>query len=363
MVPIKQFTRAMLGGGAAGPLYVVFFVTERCNANCGHCLLGHWRRAEDELTLDEIERWVRNMPEFFFLLPTGGEPFLRNDLPQIIRLFAKHCGVSNVGIPTNGLLTDQIVESVERILAENPALDFAVDVSFDGVGEDHDRIRGVPGLFDHAVETARALRLISERNPRFNLNAALTISSFNQKKLSSTLDFIVRELRIGNVNQLLVRGRPRAADALDIDPRNYAALNRRLEQFIADGVMKGYSGYDIAGGINALKIVRQQTIEKTLATGSRQVACQAGRLGAVVRADGGLFPCELLDDRIGGLRESGFDFMSIWRSEEAQRVRRKIRDTKCFCTYECFMTLNVLFDPLKSIDVARHWAELKISKR
>jgi MoaA/NifB/PqqE/SkfB family radical SAM enzyme len=363
MVPIRQFARAALGGGGHNPLYVVFFVTERCNANCGHCLLGHWRRAEEELTLDEIERWARKMPEFFFLLPTGGEPFLRPDLPDIVRLFTKHCGVRNAGVPTNGLLTERIVESVGRILAENPSLEFAVDVSIDGIGGDHDRIRGVPGLFDRATATIRALQRIAEKDTRFNINAALPVSALNQHNLGPTLDYIVRELRIGNVNQLLARGRPRTAAALEVDPRNYSALNRRLEQYILDGALSGYSGYDIAGGVNALKIVRQRTIEKTIAAGRPLVACRAGRLGAVVRADGAVFPCELLNDRIGGLRDSDFDFMSLWRSDAARAVRRKIRDTNCFCTYECFMTLNVLFDPLKSLEIARRWAELKMRKR
>jgi radical SAM protein with 4Fe4S-binding SPASM domain len=86
------------------------------------------------------------------------------------------------------------------------------------------------------------------------------------------------------------------------------------------------------------------------------VSCRAGALGDVVRANGDVFPCEILDERLGGLREMDFDFKKIWRSERAREVRGIINKSECACTYECFMTLNVLFDPIASLDIAREWA-------
>ena len=86
-------------------------------------------------------------------------------------------------------------------------------------------------------------------------------------------------------------------------------------------------------------------------------------LGAVVRANGGVFPCETLDERIGGLREMDFDFTKIWRSERAREVRRIIKKSECACTYECFMTLNVLFDPIASLQIAREWAARRAGGR
>ena len=362
MIPLHLFTRALTAGDAAYPLYVVFFVTDRCTARCAHCLLGHEVCTQRELSLDEIQRWAKNMPEFYFLLPTGGEPFLRPDLPDIVRLFVQHCRVRNAGIPTNGSLTDNVVVSVERILTENPALDLAVDVSFDGTRELHDSIRGVDGLFDKAVATYRALEKIARGNRRFNLDVAVTVSALNQDRLDELLDFLVGDLGVKNINHLLVRGRPRDPAALEVDPEQYKRFNRRLEGYMNNGTLRGYTGYGEAAGINALKLVRQRAIERTVESGRRQVMCRAGRQGAVVKPDGRVFPCELLDRPMGSLRDADFDFKKIWRSKQARGVRRYIQDSKCFCTYECFMTLNVLYDPEQAARIAVRWAQLRAQK-
>jgi len=352
----------MLAGRRADPLYVVFFVTEQCTARCGHCLLGQRECTGHELTLEQIERWARRMPEFYFFLPTGGEPFLRADLPDIVRAFVRHCGVRNVGIPTNGSLTDSVVTAVERMLAENPNVDLAVDVSLDGPADLHDRIRATPGLFEKATATFRALAEIANKQKRFNVNAAVTISSHNQATAMDFLDYLVDDLGVRNINHLLVRGEPRCPDSLHVNIENYKAFNRKLEHAMKTGRLCGYHGYDVAGGVNAMKLVRQDVIARTAETGRGQVACHAGRLGAVVRADGSVYACELRHECLGTLRDAEFDFRKIWRAPQARAVRRRIRDEKCFCTYECFMTLNVLFDPVQSLRVAREWAALRAAR-
>jgi MoaA/NifB/PqqE/SkfB family radical SAM enzyme len=359
MKPAKMFARALLKGEGADPLYLVFFVTEQCTARCGHCLLGQWDCATDELTLDEIERWARAMPPFYFLLPTGGEPFLRADLPDIVRLFARHCGIRHAGIPTNGSLPQAAVAAMERMIADNPDLQLAVDVSLDGPADLHDRMRNTPGLFDKAVATYSQLAALAARAPNFQINAAVTLSAANQTSALDFLDYLTGELGVRNINHLLVRGEPRDPNAKNVSVENYKAFNRKLEQAARAGRLPGYRGYAEAGGINAMKLVRQDVIARTAETGRRQVRCQAGRLGAVVRAGGGVYACELRRDKLGSLRDSDFDFRRIWRSPEAVAARRAIEKQKCHCTYECFMSLNVMFDPVQSLRVARKWVELK----
>lgn len=344
-------------------MYVVFFVTERCTASCSHCLLGDREAEGDELSLDEIERWAEKMPPFYFLLPTGGEPFLREDLPDIVRVFVRRCGVGNVGIPTNGSLTGAVVEGAGRMLAENPGVEFAVDVSFDDIGEAHDRSRNCTGLFVKARETFLELKKLAAANGRFNLNAALTVSSLNQDRLPEIVDYLVNDLGAANINHLLVRGKPRDASSLGVDAEKYRALNSLLDRYISEGKLRGYSGYGIAGGINAMKSVRQDVIARTYETGEGQVACRAGTLGAVVRPGGDVYPCENIDLPMGNLRASGYDFRRVWRSAEARKARGWIKETDCNCTYECFMTLNVLFDPASAIKIGAKAASRTAGRR
>ena len=72
----------------AMPVYMVYFITDACNAKCKHCLLADgahpgWETPtmefkRKELSLEEIDKVTASMGKsLMFLLPTGGEPFLR----------------------------------------------------------------------------------------------------------------------------------------------------------------------------------------------------------------------------------------------------------------------------------------------
>jgi hypothetical protein len=53
----------------------------------------------------------------------------------------------------------------------------------------------------------------------------------------------------------------------------------------------------------------------------------------------------MLDTKLGNLRENGYDFPAIWRSERAREVRKQILETKCYCIHQCFLSNNILFNP------------------
>jgi len=82
-----KFAPRMFVKRGALPLYFILFVTKNCNARCGHCLLGSHIRHTGELTLDELEKVSASMDDMIFFTPTGGEPFLRQDLARSSRCF------------------------------------------------------------------------------------------------------------------------------------------------------------------------------------------------------------------------------------------------------------------------------------
>ena len=65
---------------------------------------------------------------------------------------------------------------------------------------------------------------------------------------------------------------------------------------------------------------------------------------------------------IGNVRDVDYDFMKLWNSPKAEELRHDIRHNKCFCTYECFLTVNILFNPLVLPRVGWQWAQLKAAK-
>jgi MoaA/NifB/PqqE/SkfB family radical SAM enzyme len=77
-------------------------------------------------------------------------------------------------------------------------------------------------------------------------------------------------------------------------------------------------------------------------------------------ANGDVLACELQEDRIlGNVRDYDYDFKRIWHSPKADETREWIGKTKCYCTYECFLTVNILFNPLMYPVILREWASLK----
>src|SRR5215210_4123264 len=150
---------------------VIFFVTSRCNAKCETCFYHEELNRPGDLTFEQIERVSRTMPEVTDLWLSGGEPTLRHDAVEVIRLFVENNGVRRVIIPTNGLLKARTFELVDGALSLHSDLHLYRNVALDGYGETHDRVRGVPGNWGRTLECIRALYPLKEKyGERFRLN-------------------------------------------------------------------------------------------------------------------------------------------------------------------------------------------------
>jgi MoaA/NifB/PqqE/SkfB family radical SAM enzyme len=91
------------------PVETTFFVTSRCNAACSYCFYSkNLNQSANELSPSEIGRLFSSFGPLIRVLISGGEPFLRDDLPQIIHAICKHSNPHHITIPTNGLLTGKI---------------------------------------------------------------------------------------------------------------------------------------------------------------------------------------------------------------------------------------------------------------
>ncbi len=364
-----KFAPRILYKRGASPLYFVLFVTKNCNARCGHCLLGSHVRHTGELTIDEIEKVSRSMDDMLFFTPTGGEPFLRKDLPEIVKIFHKNNHAPNVGIPTNGSLTGRVVDSTREMLDANPDLDLHVDISIDGIGDDHDRFRGFKGLFDRATRTYRELRVLEKHYPHFSACIQIAVSAYNHDRLEEIYDYLRTNVGVNTVFTLLFRGGPKDpagkftppidphANAFDID--NYLRFHDRLERDNKARELSGYYKMPFGDLINAKRIIRPKLIARMVKERRYVLPCYAGTLGGNMFSNGDVLACELQDRVLGNVRDYDYDFKKIWFSRQADETREWIKKTKCYCTYECFLTVNILFTPLMYPVILKEWATLK----
>jgi len=357
-----KFAPRMLKKSGVLPHYLVFFVTKNCTANCRHCLLGANAKSSNELTIEEIEHITKHMDPLLFLLITGGDPFIRNDISEIVKTFYKKPGFRNLGMPSNGFLVDKIVAETEKILIDCPGIDFAVDISIDGVGDDHDYIRQCPGLFERATSTYRKLEKLTKRFDNFNLNVAVTVSSFNHDKLDNLYEYLKTDLGVVNINHLLCRGNPTDPAALQVNMENYRLFSNKLDADMRNDALKGYHGFQFADLVNAMKMVRQKIIRKISVQDRYVTPCYAAQLGAILYQDGTVAPCELRQEILGNLRENGYNFRAIFQSDRCQQIRNKISEERCYCTYECFLTNAVMFNPLLFGQVLLKSAEIKLNR-
>jgi len=163
---------------------VVWNATRRCNLKCVHCYSSSQnRRYSDEMRTEEGKALIADLASFGspVILFSGGEPLMRKDLPELVR-FAVESGMRAV-ISTNGtLITRETAASFADI-----GLSY-MGVSLDGIGEIHDRFRGVQGAFDAAV---RGIQNCQEAG--IKVGVRFTITGENSGEIPAVFDFIEQE--------------------------------------------------------------------------------------------------------------------------------------------------------------------------
>jgi MoaA/NifB/PqqE/SkfB family radical SAM enzyme len=333
-------------------------VTSRCNARCPFCFYWQERHSKrEELTMEEIEKITQSMDSLLWLLFSGGEIYIRKDLPDIVESFYRNTEPVIITLPTNGVAPDLIVPMTEEILERCPDSAVVSKVSLDGLNEEHDRIRETPGNFAKAMETYEGLRRLGERYDNLQLGINTVICRENQDAMDDIIDFVNTLPGCETHTISLVRGSPSDDGYKRIDLEKYRRAIERLEQDLKGNNNKMYH-FMLARLKSAQDLVQRQLIYETVRQGRRQLPCYAGRIGAVMNEVGEIFPCEILSDKMGDVRAAGYDFKKVFNSEEADRVRAKINRTKCYCSHECYFVTNILFNPLMYGQVAKQYLQL-----
>jgi len=340
------------------PHYLVLFVTSRCNARCRMCF--NWpaleKAGEGDLTLEELQEIAGHWPGLIQLTLSGGEPFLRDDLVEVAAAFVERSGVRQLTIPTNGILTERIAAAAEEILRRFPGLPCNLYLSLDAIGEEHDRIRQVPGAYAAVKKTFARLQALRRQFPNLSLGVTTVLMAENQDRITAILEQLAREFPCERYQVELARGKTREPGSGQVDLARYEEAARWLREQAPAGLRARLAGR------------MRETLIRTVSEKRMVIPCLAGRQLVVVEADGTVRPCEilhtlgapglapegLLDPALGNLRQAGYRIAEILDSPRAGQIRDFIARRRCHCSYECALYASLVFSP-------RRWLSILIS--
>lgn len=337
---------------------------------CEHCFYLDELNQHEEMPLEEIERVAKSLDPLSFLRVTGGEPFLRKDLPEALHAFYRYSRTRRMGIITNGSRPEWIEKSVERLFELCPDLVADIGVSIDGLEEEHDSIRRLKGSFQKARETVGVLLTCKQRHPNLVTSIVMTVTARNE----SRLDALYEEAASWGVDRLSVnhvRGKVHDPSLLGVSHERYVRFAERCERYHLERDRSWKAGIQRAKNRLARRAIDE------VARGERSgVPCLAGSAIGVLYSDGVVALCELLDRELpaqngadganpilGNVRDAQHDFYRIWHSENAERCRLWVKATNCSCTHECFLTASILFGKSNYPRLAGEWLRLAVSPK
>jgi MoaA/NifB/PqqE/SkfB family radical SAM enzyme len=329
------------------PLNLVVSLSYRCNSRCKTCNV--WRKSADELTTEEwraIFGKIGHTP--YYLTFSGGEPFLRDDIAEIVSAACDLCKPALITIPTNALMSQVIPRRVEQILRAAQGVQVGVNVSLDGVGEEHDTIRGVQGAYDKALDTYRSLRALSY--PNLTLGVHTVISRFNVQRVPGIYDELLKLGADSYVSEIAEERVELGTMGMDISPspEEYARIADFLVSQIRNGRFAGTAKITQAFRMRYYELAKRILFEE------RQVIpCYAGFASGHIAPDGDVWTCCTRAEPLGNLRETDYDLAPIWFGARAEAARRSIAAGECYCPMANVAYSNMLLHAPTVLRVAR----------
>ncbi|MCS7287135.1 MAG: radical SAM protein [Anaerolineae bacterium] len=339
-VPLYPFFRAV-GKPQLLPFSLVISLTYRCNSRCSTCRV--WERSAEELSEEEWEEFFRRLApaRLYYLTFSGGEPFLRKDLARIVVKAAEILRPALITIPTNGLLSRSIPEEVKRMLDKMPSgTKLGINLSLDGVGEEHDRIRNVPGNWERAMETYRALRGI--RHPALILTIHTVISRFNVDRMGEIASALMALNPDSYITEVAEEREELRTVGLPITPLPQE-YRRAMEKLLEVTGAKQFQG--IPRLTQAFRHEYYRLTERILREKRQVIPCYAGWASGHIAPDGDVWTCCTRAEPVGNLRETGYDLRPIWFGERIESVRRSIKAGECYCPMANASYANMLLHP------------------
>ncbi|HDL64841.1 MAG TPA: radical SAM protein [Proteobacteria bacterium] len=283
--------------------------TYRCNCKCVMCNI--WR--SPTTPAEEFEpRILEKLPELDFANITGGEPFLREDIGEIVRILKTKA--RRIVISTNGYFTEKIISLVKE------SGDIGIRISIEGLPAANDELRGIKDGFDHGLRTLLELQrlglkdigfgiTVSDRNARDMLELYQLARAMNVEFATAVIHNSYYFHKEDNV----IREKEAVIECFEELIKELLRTNKLKNWF------RAYFNYGLINYIRG---------------NPRLLPCGAGENMFFLDPWGEIRPCNGLDEAtpetsMGNLNEQSFE--EVWNSARASLLKEKVRDCKKNC--------------------------------
>lgn len=311
------------GNGSLIPERMVYMVTDRCNSRCIHCNIWKKEPVKDPLTPEELEQVLSDdlFKNIKYVLCTGGEPAVREDLKDLIFAINKVLPRATIQLSTNGLLPDKVIQIVKSGIEHG--ISFDVGVSLDGIGEAHDKIRGITGNFNKTDRLLNELSELKKNNKnKLHIAAGIVVSDLTIDTLPKVREYA------GNLNIDLTEAWYNEASFYDNVGKN--TFNSRLVKAVTSQLPSP---------------VRELWL-KSLKGKPIKFPCFAMYNFFVLKSNGDMVPClNQWEINAGNVRESSPS--DIWQGINAKKARYHVKScTGCLNSWGAGWSLEAAYYPL-----------------
>ena len=284
---------------------IVLAVTYRCNSRCRMCNIWQIKNHENEFSLEDIKKLPRNLKSINI---SGGEPFLRKDLVDMIKAIVDHLPKANIIISSNGFVSDLILEKTKEIMKIKPNIGIAI--SLDGIGEGHNDVRNIPGGFERILETIAYLKKAGMNN----LRIGFTMGDYNTHELKRVYDVANRldmemSLAVTHSSDNFFK----ADNSLDNKAKMIDELDWLIKQELSSWKIKRWARAYFAHGM-----------KHYLKTGQRLLPDYSGKANFFIDPQGNIFANDVSSELLGNINST--------KLEDLMQKNHEIKDSWMICT-------------------------------
>ena len=317
------------------PFNYTLSLTYKCNSKCKTCKIWKLKKLfEKEL---KTEEWIKIIKSFgkspFWITLSGGEPFLRKDLEEIVNAINQYNQPRIITIPTNGIINSS--KRIEVMLKSLDECTLIINFSLDGIGKLHDFLRGVNGNWKKLLRMYKDVKKLKKKYENLIVGVHTVLSKWNIDHIPKLYTYVKNKLKPDQYIAELAENRKELQNLGEkIAPPSEKAA--KILEFLSQKTQEE-RWEKISRLTKIFRIKYYNYVKNLLLKRQEYITSYAGFASVHLTPLGEVWDCAVEGNELGKLEEFDYNFKKLWKSKKAEAVRRKVKKThKCILANEFY---------------------------